>query len=63
MAIYSSMITGARRGEVLGLSFNDFNYERNNVCCNKNKISISGGTERPSMLESKVIKKFMGKMR
>lgn len=45
MAIYSSMITGARRGEVLGLSFNDFNYERNTVCCSKNKIAISGGTK------------------
>lgn len=45
MAIYSSMITGARRGEVLGLSFSDFNYERNAVSCNKNKITVPGGTK------------------
>lgn len=45
MAIYTSMITGARRGEVLGLSFNDFNHERNTVNCNKNKIAVAGGTK------------------
>ena len=45
IAIYTSMTTGARRAEVLALTFNDFNFEKCTVDFNKNKIAISGGTK------------------
>lgn len=45
IAIYTSMTTGARRAEVLGLKFEDFDYERCTISCNKNKIAVTGGTK------------------
>lgn len=44
IAIYTSFYTGARRGEVMALTFNDFDFKRNSIDLNKNKISIKGGT-------------------
>lgn len=44
MAIYTSFYTGARRGEVLGLTFKDINFERKTIDFNKNKIAVKGGT-------------------
>lgn len=45
MAIYTSINTGARRGEVLALTFNDINISRQSIDFNKSKIAIKGGTE------------------
>ena len=45
MAIYTSLNTGARRGEVLALNFNDINIERCSIDFNKAKINIKGGTK------------------
>lgn len=45
IAIYTSIITGARRAEVLGLTFNDFNFQRRTIDFNKNKIAVTGGTK------------------
>lgn len=44
LAIYTSIYTGARRGEVLGLTFNDINFKRKTIDFNKNKVAIKGGT-------------------
>lgn len=44
IAIYTSFYTGARHGEVLGLTFKDVNCERKTIDFNKNKISIKDGT-------------------
>jgi integrase len=45
MAIYTSLNTGARRGEVLALEFEDINTKRCSVDLNKAKISVKGGTK------------------
>lgn len=45
MAIYTSLNTGARRGEVLALEFEDINTERCSVDLNKAMISVKGGTK------------------
>ena len=45
MAIYTSLNTGARRGEVMALTFNDINYTRNSIDFNKSKITIVGGVQ------------------
>lgn len=45
LAIYTSFITGGRRGEIMALAFNDFNYEECSIDLNKNKVIIDGGTE------------------
>ena len=45
MAIYTSLNTGARRGEVMALTFNDINYKRNSIDFNKSKINTVGGTQ------------------
>lgn len=45
LAIYSSFIIGGRRGEILALTFNDFNFARCTVDLNKNLVSVDGGTE------------------
>lgn len=45
MAIYTSLNTGARRGEVLALTFNDINFDRYSIDFNKSKINIAGGTK------------------
>lgn len=44
IAIYTSFYTGARRGEVLALTFKDINFERKTVDFNKNKVTTKGGT-------------------
>lgn len=44
IAIYTSFYTGARRGEILGLTFNDFDFKRNAIDLNKNKVTTKGGT-------------------
>ena len=45
MAIYTSLNTGARRGEVMALTFNDINFKRCSIDLNKSKINIVGGTQ------------------
>ena len=45
MAIYTSFYTGARRAEVLALTFNDINIANRTIDFNKSKIAINGGTK------------------
>lgn len=45
LAIYTSLNTGARRGEVLALTFNDINYKRYSIDFNKSMIRVKGGTK------------------
>jgi len=45
IAIYTSLYTGARRGEVLALTFNDINFEKKTIDFSKNKVAIKGGTK------------------
>lgn len=45
LAIYTSFITGGRRGEILALDFTDFDYEEFTIDLNKNRVVIDGGTE------------------
>lgn len=45
IAIYTSLNTGARRGEVMALTFNDFNFDRCSIDFNKNRIVVKGGTK------------------
>ena len=45
LAIYSSFIIGGRRGEILALTFSDFNFDRCTVDLNKNLVAVDGGTE------------------
>lgn len=45
MAIYTSLNTGARRGEVMALTFEDINTKRCSIDLNKAKIKIKGGTD------------------
>ena len=42
MAIYTSLNTGARRGEVMALNFEDINTERCSIDFNKAKITTNG---------------------
>jgi len=44
IAIYTSFYTGARRGEVLALTFKDINFDKKTIDFNKNKVAIKGGT-------------------
>lgn len=44
IAIYTSLYTGARRGEVMALTFNDINFKRNTIDFNKSKVTIPKGT-------------------
>lgn len=44
IAIYTSLYTGARRGEVLALTFNDINFTKKTIDFNKNKVTTKGGT-------------------
>ena len=53
IAIYSSFYTGARRGEVMALTFNDFNFKRCSIDFNKNKVSVKGGTKEKDIKNSK----------
>lgn len=45
MAIYTSLNTGARRGEVMALTFEDINTERCSIDFNKSKVNVKGGTQ------------------
>lgn len=45
MAIQTSINTGARRGEVLALTFNDFNFDRCSIDFNKSIIAVENGTQ------------------
>ena len=45
VAIYTSLYTGARRGEVMALTFNDFNFKKCSIDLNKSKINIPNGTK------------------
>lgn len=45
LAIYTSLNTGARRGEVMALTFNDIDFKRCSIDLNKSKINIAGGTQ------------------
>ena len=53
IAIYTSFYTGARRGEVMALTFKDFDFKRNSIDLNKNKISIKGGTIEKNIKNNK----------
>lgn len=53
IAIYTSFYTGARRGEVLAVSIEDFDFEKNTIDLNNNKISIKGGTEEKEIKNGK----------
>lgn len=53
IAIYTSFYTGARRGEVLALTFKDFDFDRNSIDFNKNKIAIKGGTTEKDIKNNK----------
>lgn len=53
IAIYTSFYTGARRGEVMALTFNDFNFKRCSIDFNKNKVSVKGGTKEKDIKNSK----------
>ncbi len=44
IAIYTSFYTGARRGEVMALTFNDINFKKCSIDLNKNKVAVKGGT-------------------
>lgn len=44
IAIYTSFYTGARRGEVMALTFNDINFKKHSIDLNKNKVTVKGGT-------------------
>lgn len=44
-AIYTSLNTGARRGEVLALTFNDIDTKRCSIDFNKSKVNVKGGTQ------------------
>lgn len=45
VAIYTSLYTGARRGEVMALTFNDINFKKCSIDLNKSKINIPNGTK------------------
>lgn len=45
LAIYSSFVVGGRRGEILSLTFQDFDFDRCSIDLNKNKVIVTGGTE------------------
>lgn len=45
VAIYTSLYTGARRGEVMALTFNDIDFKRGSIDLNKSKINMNGGTK------------------
>lgn len=53
LAIYSSFVIGGRRGEILALTFADFNFYRCTVDLNKNYVSINGGTETKEIKNNK----------
>jgi len=53
IAIYTSFYTGARRGEVMALTFKDFNFERNTIDLNKNRVNIKGGTTEKDIKNSR----------
>ena len=44
-AIYTSLYTGARRGEVLALTFKDINFSKKTIDFNKNRVAVKGGTK------------------
>lgn len=53
IAIYTSFYTGARRGEVMALTFKDFNFKKCTIDLNKNKVSVKGGTKEKDIKNSK----------
>lgn len=44
IAIYSSFVTGARRGEIVGLSFDKFDFDRCSIDFSNNTVRVKGGT-------------------
>lgn len=53
IAIYTSFYTGARRGEVMALTFKDFNFKKCSIDLNKNKVTVKGGTEEKDIKTGK----------
>ncbi len=45
VAIYTSLYTGARRGEVMALTFNDIDFNKKTIDLNRNKVTVVGGTQ------------------
>ncbi len=67
IAIYTSFYTGARRGEVMALTFKDFNFKRNTIDFNKNRVNVKGGTTEKDIKNHKnrqfyVPKKYIKKV-
>jgi len=53
IATYTSFYTGARRGEVIGLAFEDFDFEICSIDFNSNKIKVNGGTQEKDIKTGK----------
>ncbi len=53
IAIYTSFYTGARRGEVMALTFNDINFKKCSIDLNKNKVAVNGGTQEKDIKTGK----------
>lgn len=53
IAIYTSFYTGARRGEVMALTFNDINFKKCSIDLNKNKVTVKGGTQEKDIKTGK----------
>lgn len=53
IAIYTSFYTGARRGEVMALTFKDIDFTKGSIDFNKNKINIKGGTQEKDIKTGK----------
>lgn len=53
IAIYTSFYTGARRGEVMALTFKDIDFKKNSIDFNKNKINVKGGTQEKDIKNGK----------
>lgn len=45
IAIYTSLNTGARRAEVMGMTFSDINFDRCSIDLNKSRVNVKGGTK------------------
>lgn len=53
IAIYTSFYTGARRGEVMALTFKDFDFKKYTIDFNKNIVAVKGGTQEKDIKTGK----------
>ncbi len=54
-----SILTGARRGETLGLTWDDIDFENNLICFQNNLVNIEGKPVSKKSLKNKKKKKFV----